>query len=41
MGFANAHHQPFTLKFPNDTASIVFQEAAKEMSNLARSLRAK
>ena len=40
MAFANSHHQPFALKFPKDTASIVFQEAAKEMSVLARSLRA-
>ena len=40
MAFANTHHQPFTLKFPNDTASIVFQEAAKEISALARKLRA-
>jgi MinD-like ATPase involved in chromosome partitioning or flagellar assembly/ActR/RegA family two-component response regulator len=40
MAFANHHHQPFTLKFPRDTASIVFQEAAKEMSILARKLRA-
>jgi pilus assembly protein CpaE len=40
MAFANSHHQPFTLKFPKDTASIVFQEAAKEMSILARNLRA-
>lgn len=39
MAFANTHHQPFTLKFPNDTASIVFQDAAKEMSALARKLR--
>ena len=40
MAFANGHHQPFVLKFPKDTASIVFQEAAKEMSILARNLRA-
>ena len=40
LAFANSHHQPFALKFPKDTASIVFQEAAKEMSNLARNLRA-
>jgi pilus assembly protein CpaE len=40
MAFANSHHQPFALKFPKDTASIVFQEAAKEMSILARNLRA-
>jgi pilus assembly protein CpaE len=40
MAFANTHHQPFTLKFPKDTASIVFQDAAKDMSALARKLRA-
>jgi len=40
MAFANSHHQPFTIKFPKDTASIVFQEAAKDMSTLARNLRA-
>jgi MinD-like ATPase involved in chromosome partitioning or flagellar assembly len=40
MGFANSHHQPFTIKFPKDTASIVFQEAAKEITTLARNLRA-
>jgi MinD-like ATPase involved in chromosome partitioning or flagellar assembly/CheY-like chemotaxis protein len=40
MAFANTHHQPFTLKFPNDTASIVFMDAAKEMSALARKSRA-
>ena len=41
MAFANTHHQPFTIKFPKDTASIVFQESAKEMSALARTLREK
>ncbi len=41
MVLANSQHQPYTLKFPKDTASIVFQEAAKEMSALARDLRAK
>ena len=40
MGFANSQHQPFSLKFPKDTASIVFQDIAKEMSSLARKLRA-
>jgi len=39
MGFANSQHQPFSLKFPKDTASIVFQDVAKEMSSLARKLR--
>ncbi len=40
MAFANTHHQPFIIKFPNDTASLVFQESAKEMSALASKLRA-
>jgi hypothetical protein len=40
MGFANSQHQPFTLKFPKDTASIVFQDTAREISTLARKLRA-
>jgi hypothetical protein len=40
LAFANSHHQPFALKFPKDTASLVFQETAKEMSILARNLRA-
>jgi len=40
MAFANGHHQPFALKFPKDTASLIFLEAAKEMSILARNLRA-
>jgi MinD-like ATPase involved in chromosome partitioning or flagellar assembly len=39
FAFANSHHQPFALKFPNDTASIVFHEMAKEMSTLAQALR--
>ena len=39
FAFANSHHQPFTLKFPNDTASLIFSETAKEMAALARKLR--
>ena len=39
MTFANTHHQPFNLKFPKDTASIIFQDAAKQLSAQARSLR--
>lgn len=39
MVLANSQHQPFILKFPKDTASFGFQEAAKEMSTLARNLR--
>lgn len=40
MAFANTHHQPFIRKFPRDTATIIFQNSAKEMSALARALRA-
>ena len=40
MAFANTHHEPFIIKFPKDTASIIFQDSAKEMSALARKLRA-
>jgi pilus assembly protein CpaE len=40
MSLANSQHQPFALKFPKDTASIIFQEAAKEMSVMARNSRA-
>lgn len=39
MALANSQHQPFTLKFPKDSASIVFQDAAKEMVTLARNSR--
>ncbi|MCA2002031.1 MAG: response regulator [Chloroflexi bacterium] len=41
MALANSQCQPYSLKFPKDTASIVLQEAAKEMSDLARQLRAR
>lgn len=40
FAFANSHHQPFSLKFPKDTASIIFQDAAREMAALARKSRA-
>jgi MinD-like ATPase involved in chromosome partitioning or flagellar assembly/CheY-like chemotaxis protein len=39
FAFANSQHQPFTLKFPKDSAAFVFQEAAKDMAALARKLR--
>lgn len=39
FAFANSHHQPFTLKFPKDTASFVFLELAKDMTSLARKFR--
>lgn len=39
FAFANSHHQPFSLKFPKDTASIIFQDTAKEMAILAQKVR--
>ncbi len=39
FAFANSHHQPFTLKFPKDTASFVFQDVAKDMAAQARKQR--
>lgn len=41
FAFANSHHQPFTIKFPNDTTAIIFQETAKEMAARAQKLRVK
>jgi pilus assembly protein CpaE len=41
FAFANSQHQPFTLKFPKDTASIIFQDAAREMISLAQASRTK
>jgi pilus assembly protein CpaE len=40
FAFANSHHQPFSLKFPQDTASIIFQDTAKDMAALAQKMRA-
>ncbi len=39
FSFANGHHQPFSLKFPRDTASIIFQDTAREMAVLAQKIR--
>jgi len=36
---ANNQRQPFSLKFPRDTAAIVFKETAKEIIDLAKRLR--
>ena len=41
MVLASNQHQPFALKFPKDTTSIIFQETAKEITTLARELRAR
>ncbi len=39
FALANNQHQPYTLKFPTDTASVVFVEAAREIVTLAHKLR--
>lgn len=39
FGFANSQHKPFTLKFPTDTASLIFNESAREMTALAQKVR--
>lgn len=39
FALANNLHQPISLKFPNDTATIVLKEAAEQMVSLARRLR--
>lgn len=39
FAFANDQHQPFTLKFPKNTASIIFQDTARDMAAIVRKLR--
>jgi MinD-like ATPase involved in chromosome partitioning or flagellar assembly/CheY-like chemotaxis protein len=39
FALANNQHQPYSLKFPKDTASVIFMETAKEMTKLAEKLR--
>lgn len=39
FSFANSQHQPFSLKFPKDTGSIIFQDTAKEMATVAQKIR--
>lgn len=38
---ANNLNQPITLKYPTDTASIIFKETAEDMVKMARRLRAR
>lgn len=40
FALANNQHQPFSLKFPTDTAAVIFRETAKEMAVLAKKIRA-
>lgn len=37
---ANNQHQPFSLKFPKDTASIIFKETAQDMMRTVQRLHA-
>ena len=39
FAMANNQHQPFSLKFPKDTATIVLREIALQMTEQARRLR--
>ncbi len=39
FAFANSHHQPFSLKFPRDTAAIIFHDTAQEMVAQAQKVR--
>jgi Flp pilus assembly CpaE family ATPase len=39
FAMANDQHQPYSVKFPRDTASIVIRDAARQMVGLVKSLR--
>jgi CheY-like chemotaxis protein/MinD-like ATPase involved in chromosome partitioning or flagellar assembly len=39
FALANDQHQPYSVKFPKDTASIILRDAAQQMVGLAKSLR--
>jgi pilus assembly protein CpaE len=41
FALANNQHQPYSLKFPNDTASIILKEAAQQMVDIAIRQRAR
>lgn len=40
FALANNQHQPYSLKFPKDAASVVMLEAAKEICTIAEKVRA-
>ncbi len=40
FSLANNQHLPFSLKFPQDTAAVVFRESAQQIAGLAKRLRA-
>jgi pilus assembly protein CpaE len=39
FSLANNQHQPYCVKFPNDTASLVLRDTARQMARLAITLR--
>ena len=39
LTLANNLHQPFSLKFPNDTAALVFRDIAGQMVGMAQHIR--
>jgi MinD-like ATPase involved in chromosome partitioning or flagellar assembly/CheY-like chemotaxis protein len=39
FSLSNNQHQPFSLKFPKDTASVIFKDAAREIASLSEKLR--
>jgi len=39
LTLANNQHQPYTVKFPSDTASIVLKDTGRQMIDLVRRLR--
>ena len=41
FALANNLHQPITIKYPTDTASIILKDAAKEIINLTSPLQVK
>ncbi|MGE5250502.1 MAG: AAA family ATPase [Bacteroidota bacterium] len=40
FSLANNLHQPYALKFPNETASVAFRDVARQMVEMARHVRA-
>lgn len=41
FALANNQHQPYALKFPQDTAALILKQTASEMAALAQRLRAR
>jgi MinD-like ATPase involved in chromosome partitioning or flagellar assembly len=39
FSLANNQHQPYTLKFPNESASVAFKDVARQMAEMARHVR--